>query len=194
MGWGLNDLESLSTTWWSLYLRWLWHSQNLMELFWSLAKNQCNSWRMAVVWSWYGWDLLSKIFFVACMELVMMTILDMFFLLYTWLIPHLMAKISASVLMMYTAWWTVFVRGWLHIYTWDIDVAMSFLMLASVTMMTMYGEEDNCNVILSSCWEHFLSFFSLLAKLKEKQSGKRSTILEPGLNSGWKEEKAGKPS
>ena len=45
---------------------------------------------------------------------------------------------------------------------------MSFLMLASVTMMAMDKEDDNSKTILSSYWRQILSFFSLLDKLKEK--------------------------
>ena len=51
---------------------------------------------------------------------------------------------------------------------WNIDVVMSFLTLASVTTMAELGEEDDWSVISSSCYERFLSFLSLLAKLKEK--------------------------
>jgi len=66
---------------------------------------------------------------------------------------------------------------------YEMDVAMSFLMLASVTTMAMDMEEDDSKTILLSCWRWILSFFSLLDKLKEKQSEKLSMILEPGENS-----------
>ena len=122
----------------------------------------------------------------------MMMILDTFSLPHTWLIPHLITKSSASVLMMNTAWWTVLVKGWSCICTCNIDVAMSFLTLVSVTTMAVCSEEDDCKVILPSCWTHILSFFSLLAKLKEDWSENISTILEPGLNSGWRGENEGK--
>jgi len=64
-----------------------------------------------------------------------------------------------------------------------MNVAMSFLMLASITMMAMNKEEDNSKTILLSCWRWILSFFSLLDKLKEKRSEKLSMILEPGEKS-----------
>jgi len=64
-------------------------------------------------------------------------------------------------------------------------------MLASVTMMAIDGEEDDCKTILLSYWKHSLSFF-LLAKLKENCSGKLSTILEPRKSSGWKGKNNGK--
>ena len=75
------------------------------------------------------------------------------------------------------------IKGWSTKCTCDINIAMSFLMLASITIMAINGEEDDCKTILWSCWKHNLSFFHLLAKLKENQSGKLSTILEPGKSS-----------
>ena len=69
-----------------------------------------------------------------------------------------------------------------------MDVAMSFLMLASVTMMAMDKEDDNSKTILSSYWRQILSFFSLLDKLKEKWSEKLSMILEPRERSRWRGE------
>jgi len=60
-----------------------------------------------------------------------------------------------------------------------MDVAMLFLMLASVTMMATDKEEDDSKTILSSCWRQILLFFPLLDKLKDKQSEKLSMILEP---------------
>ena len=126
------------------------------------------------------------------MESVTTMILETFSLLYAWLIPHLMAKSSASVLVMKAAWWTVLIKGWSHMWTCDTDVAMLFLMLVSVMMIAVCGEENECNVISSSCWKHVLSFFSLLTKLKENWSEKMSTILEPRLSSGLSGEKDGK--
>ena len=75
---------------------------------------------------------------------------------------------------------------------WDIDVAMSFLMLASVTTRAIDGEEKKQRTILSSSWKCILSFSFLLAKLKEKQFEKLSVIQEPGANSRWRGEKEGK--
>ena len=65
----------------------------------------------------------------------------------------------------------------------EMDVAMSFLILASVTTMAVDGELDDLITILSSYWRCILSFFSLLYKLKENQSKKLSIILRPGNNS-----------
>ena len=60
---------------------------------------------------------------------------------------------------------------------------MLFLMLVSVTTITVEKKEDDLRTILSSCWRWILSFFSLLDILKEKQSEKLSIILEPGESS-----------
>jgi len=56
----------------------------------------------------------------------------------------------------------------------EIDVAISFLILASVTIRAVFGEEEIQRTIsLSSCtWILFFSF--LLTKLKEKRSEKMS--------------------
>ena len=47
MGIGRNDLEFLSTLWWSLHLRQLGHSQNSMELLGFEMKKLRNSLRIA---------------------------------------------------------------------------------------------------------------------------------------------------
>ena len=114
----------------------------------------------------------------------------MFSLLQAWLIPHLIANNLASVLVMNVAWWTVLVIGWLAKCTCDMDVAMLFLMLTSMTTMAVDREEDNSKTRSSSCWKQIVSFF--LDKLKEKQSGKLSMILEPEKNSRCRGENEGK--
>jgi len=55
-----------------------------------------------------------------------------------------------------------------------MDVAISFLMLASIMIRAVFGEEEIRRAILSSsyAWILSLSFSFLLAKLKEKQSEK----------------------
>jgi len=52
----------------------------------------------------------------------------------------------------------------------ETEVAMLFLMLASVTMIAVYGDIEDEIVILSSCWEHSESVFALLAKLNANWS------------------------
>ena len=62
-------------------------------------------------------------------------------------------------------------------------------MLASITMMAVDGEEEDQKTISLSSWKQILSFFFLLAKLKEKQSEKLSINREPRASSRWKDEK-----
>jgi len=80
-------------------------------------------------------------------------------------------------------------------WTCDIDVAISFLMLASVMTRAVRGDEELWRTILSSSCAWVLSFFSLsflVTKLKEKRSGKISMMREPGENSWLRDEKDGK--
>jgi len=60
-----------------------------------------------------------------------------------------------------------------------MDVAILFLMLASVMTMAVDEERDDSITMLSSCWRQILSFFSLSHKLKENQSEKLSKMLKP---------------
>jgi len=60
-----------------------------------------------------------------------------------------------------------------------MDVAILFLMLASVMTMAVDEERDDSITMLSSCWRQILSFFSSSHKLKEKQSEKLSKMLKP---------------
>jgi len=53
-----------------------------------------------------------------------------------------------------------------------MDVAMSFLMLASLTTIVVKGEENDSRTMLSSCWRQILLFFPLLDILKENWSKK----------------------
>ena len=52
----------------------------------------------------------------------------------------------------------------------DIDVAISFLMLALVTTKAVDEEEEIWRTISSSFWAHIWFFSFVLTKLKEKQS------------------------
>ena len=69
-------------------------------------------------------------------------------------------------------------------YMYKVDIAISFLILVSVMTMAVDGERDNSITMLLSCWRQILLFFSLLHKLKEKQSEKLSIILKPRESSG----------
>ena len=97
--------------------------------------------------------------------------------------PHLIANNSASVLVTNIAWWTILMREWLAECMYDIDVVISFLMLASITMKAVDGEEEIRRTISSSSCTQILSFSFLLTKLKEKWSEKLSVKQEPGVNS-----------
>ena len=98
--------------------------------------------------------------------------------------PYLITKILALVVVTKTIWCNILINGQLAMCTCEMDVAMSFLMLASITIIAMEGEKDDSRTILSSCWKRILSFLFLIAKLKEKQSEKLSIILEPRESSG----------
>ena len=93
--------------------------------------------------------------------------------------PYLITKILALVVVTKTIWCNILINGQLAMCTCEMDVAMSFLMLASITTMAVEGEKDDSRTILLSCWKQILSFLFLIAKLKEKQSKKLSIILEP---------------
>ena len=120
-------------------------------------------------------------------------IFEMFLSERAWLIPHLMAKSSASVVVTKDAWWTVLTRGQLAKWIYATEVAISLLMLASIITSAVWGLEECWMTISSSSWPHvFFWFFSfLLTKLKENWLEKLSIIRWPGENSGSRGEKEG---
>ena len=75
----------------------------------------------------------------------------------------------------------------------NMEVAISFLMLASVITRAVWGSEEQQRVTSSSSWLWILLwFFSFLStKLKEKRLENLSTIWCPGENSGSRGEKEG---
>ena len=97
-------------------------------------KNVHNSLSIAAEWIWYGYDPLSNILLAAWIESVTTMTLETLLMEHAWLIPHLIAKSSASVLVTKEAWWTVLISGRLAEWMCKIDVAISFLMLALVIM------------------------------------------------------------
>ena len=103
------------------------------------------------------------------MESVTTTIFDTLGMAQAWLMPHLIAKSSASVDVTKEAWWTVLTNGRLWEWMCDIEVAISFLMLASVTTRAAWESEERRRTISSSSWPHKLFELSdfLVAKLKE---------------------------
>jgi len=146
----LKDLVSLSTLSWRTHLRWLGHSQNLMELLSLLLKKSRRSERIAADVVWKGWLEESKIFQAMWMESVMMTIFEILSKQLDWLMPHLMANNLASVLITLTAWWIVFVKGLSAIWMCTMEVATLFLMLASEATRATKGDEENSKVNSSS--------------------------------------------
>ena len=98
--------------------------------------------------------------------------------------PHLIVKSSASVVMTKTVWCNVLINSWLAICTCEMDIAISFLMLASDTTIAVELDKDTSRTILSSCWHQVFLFSFLIDKLKEKWSEKLSIILEPRESSG----------
>ena len=71
----------------------------------------------------------------------------------------------------------------------NINIAVLFLMLASVTTMAVDGELDDSMTMLLSWHAWFLSSFCLLCKLNTIQSEKLSITLWPGESLKWREEK-----
>ena len=141
-------------------------------------------------WFWNGCKEGLKILLAAWMESVIMMILEILVLDVAWLMPHLIANISASVLVMNAAWWRVLMRGWLEMCMYEMDVAMLFLMLASDVMIAMDCKEEALITIESSWWIQSLLLFPFMHKLKENLSEKMSMIQKPGESSGWVGENA----
>ena len=129
---------------------------------------------------------MSKIFLAVWIKSVTTIIFEILSINEAWLIPYLIANNSASVLMTNAEWWRVLDKGLFGMCVYETAVAMLFLMLASVTVMAVDVVDDDSITIESSWWRQFLSFFSLLLRLKENQLEKVSMILELGENSGWK--------
>ena len=67
-------------------------------------KYSLSSLEIIAEWIWYEWTNKSNIYLVACGESVMMMIQLILDNWVAWLILHLIAKSSASVDMMLTAW------------------------------------------------------------------------------------------
>ena len=75
-------------------------------------------------------------------------------------------------------------------WTCEINVAMSCLMLASIITRADWGEKELLRTMSSSSWARVLyfSFSFLLTKLKQNQLENSSIIRRPGENSGLRGE------
>ena len=191
-----NDFISTATTLWRDHLHWLEHSQNSIEFFQWWEKNTQSLLRIAAECFWNGWEVRSKIFLAIWIESVTTMILEMSLRLVAWLILHLMVNSSASVLVMFIAWWSILTIGLLWIWMCEMEVAILFLMLASMITSTLDGVLEDSRAKLSSCWLYNLRFWLLylLNKQKEKQLLKMSIILWPGENSGFRGSNEGNTS
>ena len=150
IGMGLKDFNSQSTASWRYQLRQLGLFQNSIELLGFLEKKWQSFLRMAITWIWSGWDTGSKIFLAMWIESVTTMILEIFSLVEAWLMPHLIANNSASALVTKAAWCSILMSGWFEVCIYNIDVAISFLMLTSVVIITMDCKSDDSMVIESS--------------------------------------------
>ena len=103
----------------------------------------------------------SKILLAVWMESVMTTILLMLGIYVAWFILHLIAKSSTSVVVMFTAWWTVLMTEQSCIWIWVIKVVTWFFMLASSTTMTAFESDDAWRVAFSRLCKWFLMLLSL---------------------------------
>ena len=78
----------------------------------------------------------SKIFWAAWIELVTMIIWEMSGNWVAWLILHLIANNSTSVMIILIAWWSVFLIGLEQEWTWVMEVVTLFLILVSEAIIT----------------------------------------------------------
>ena len=157
----------------------------MIKLLRSLKKKCHKSPKIAIDWFWNGWEEQSKILLAACIESVMMTILEILELDVAWLILYLKSNNSAAVLVINAAWWRILMSSWLAIYMCEMEVVMSLLMLVFNAAIVIDYERVALITIELSSWMWNLLFFSFLHKLKENLSEKMSTIQKPGENSGW---------
>ena len=119
----LKDLVSESTALWRCQLLLLGHSQNSIVFVSLRLKNSLSSDSIRVDCFWRECEKGSKIFLATWMESVTIMILDVSCERTAWLMPHLMAKNSASDEVMLTAWWRVLITGLLKTWMCAMDKA-----------------------------------------------------------------------
>ena len=78
----------------------------------------------------------SKILWAAWIELVTIIIWEMSGNWVAWLILHLIANNSTSVMIILIAWWSVFLIGLEQEWTWAMEVVTLFLILVSEAIIT----------------------------------------------------------
>ena len=147
----LKDLVSESTALWRCQLLLLGHSQNLIVFISLRLKNSLSSDSIRVDCFWRECKEGLKIFLATWMESVTIMILDISCGRTTWLMPHLMAKNSASDEVMLTTWWRVLTTGLLKTWMCAMDEVTLFLTLASVITRALEDEEENSIAKVSSC-------------------------------------------
>ena len=158
---GLDAFVSKLTALWRCQLRQLGHSQNSIELLESLKKKWHKSPKIATDWFWSRWDERSKILLAMWMESVIIMILEMLSLDVAWLMLYLIVNNLASELMTNAAWWRVLMRGWFEICVCKMDIAISFLILASNVTMAMDCDEEASTTTKLSWWMRNLLLFFL---------------------------------
>jgi len=149
MGEKLNFLVSLSTKKCGVNFCLLGQSQKSMWLLLSFLKKSLSSQEIAVEWIWYEYIDESKIFLATCKESVTTTMCLMLGILLAWLILHLIAKSSASVEVMLTAWWIVLMIGLLYEWMCDMEIMTLFLMLVFKITVTEWGSVEALMAMLS---------------------------------------------
>lgn len=193
-GVGLKHFVSLSTSIWWGHFASLGQSQNSIVFSWFLLKNVLRSFATAMECTWNGCTDESNVHCAEWMASVMTTMWDVFGMRMAWLILHLMANNSASVVVTLTVWWTVFLTCSEWEWTWEIDVATLSFRLASDMTMTVLESIIRLSKRLSSWrkWESLLSLFLRFAWWNEKRPGNLSLSQNPGEISLLRVSKAGK--
>ena len=122
----------------------------------------------------------------------MMTICLMLGIPTAWLIPHLMAKSLASVVVTLTTWWIIFITSLSCEWMCKIKVVTLFLILALDIMIEEWGSEDALIVMLLRLHKWFLTSWD--QEWKKKQFEKELMSFFPRENSSSKGENEGRNS
>ena len=139
---------------------------------------------MAANCDWNEWVAKSKIFFAAWIESVTTTIFEIPGKLMAWLMPHLMAKSSASVEVTLVAWWIVLMTGLSWTWIYAMEVVTLFLIPISKMMRVCEWFNEYVIAMSLSLLEQSSRLLSLCLKTgwNKKQLVKISIRHEPGEN------------